>query len=576
VWTKRTWKKYRKGVLAGGMLLTLAILTAVAVYTYAAYQRTASDLVVERDRQLAYLSAASFREEMTRYADDLVVVARMLGSTAINEAILKSTVSQTLSRLNTFDDGIVILDQQGKVVMCAPERPEIIGADWSDRTFFRELLSSSSIYVSDATSDGYSGGNVVAMSVPIVSAAGELGGSVVGMFRVGSPTTSALYARIIRLRLGQSGNTYIIDGNGQVLYDSAYRDASNPLRMSGLPAGFMGTLGAMRTRDANGNDIVAAHAGIPGTRWTLVSEDDWATLSAPARRNATNLLFLLGFGIVLPPLGVALLLREQRNDNSASERAEQEVRVANLIQTMLLPRQLPTIPGWDIAIHYQPAHTGGRDFYDFLFRPDGSLMLAMGEVNESGLMAAHVISTVRATLRGAAQRQLPPHEALDCSNELLCPDITPGVSLRCLCAIISPGDGRIQYASAGFSAPYVYKEHSRQHLPAGGPPLGELLAARYQDHDALHQPGERFVLYTSGLVETRNARRDVFGAERLHAILEREHSSAQQVVATLISQVAAFRGTGRDPENDFVIAVLQRADSADATAALEPSESVPS
>lgn len=396
------------------------------------------------------------------------------------------------------------------------------------------------------------------MSVPIVSGSGELGGAVVGLCGVGTPSSSSLYASIIRLRLGQSGNTYIVDGNGQILYDSAYRDTSNPLRMSGLPLGFMGTLGALRTRDANGNDIVAAHAGIPGTRWTLVAEDDWASLSAPARRSATSLLLVLAFVIVLPPLGVALLLREQHRENSARERGEQEARVASMIQTMLLPQQAPTIPGWDLAIYYQPAPLGGRDFYDFLFRPDGSLMLTLGEVSQRGLPAAHVISTVRATLRGAAHRELPPHEALECSNELLCPDMAPGLSLRCIYAVIPPGDGSVRYASAGFSAPYSCRGKKTQCLPAAGAPLGEALDTRYEQHDAVHQPGERFVLYTAGLIQTRNALGEAFGADRLYATLERNHDSAQQTLDALISQIEAFRGKGRDADDDFVIVVLQR------------------
>ncbi|NTV45399.1 MAG: SpoIIE family protein phosphatase, partial [Chlorobiales bacterium] len=65
------------------------------------------------------------------------------------------------------------------------------------------------------------------------------------------------------------------------------------------------------------------------------------------------------------------------------------------------------------------------------------------------LQAAHIISTVRATLRGAAHRELPPHAALECSNTLLCPEMTEGMSLRCLYAIISPQTGLVHYASAG-------------------------------------------------------------------------------------------------------------------------------
>ena len=158
--------------------------------------------------------------------------------------------------------------------------------------------------------------------------------------------------------------------------------------------------GAGRTRDAEGHDVVAAYAPVPGTRWTLVSEDDWAAVTSATRRYARILLILLVLGMVLPPLGMGLLVREKNAEMLERERTGQETRVANLIQQRLLPRQAPVLPGWSLAVHYQPATTARGNFHDFLLLPDGRLMLALADVTETGLPAAHVIATTRATLRG--------------------------------------------------------------------------------------------------------------------------------------------------------------------------------
>jgi serine phosphatase RsbU (regulator of sigma subunit) len=555
------------------LVIALAILAAIAIYMYTAYQSAASDLIVERDRQVAYLSAVGFRDELVKYSDDLLVLARMLDGSVQNQSALMAGIARMRERLAIFDGGVVVLDRLGFVRFAEPQRPEIMGDNWSDRPFFQFLLSSAGLYVSDATSDGPGGADVVAISVPIVDRTGNSGGSVVGMLLIGSPTTRSLYASILRMRLGQSGNTYVVDGNGKILYDSAYRDASDSLKMSGLPSGFMQTQGARRTRDAAGHDIVAAHAGIPSTRWTLVAEDDWTILSSPVRRYATNLFALLALGIILPPLGVVLLVRDQRAEARERERAEQETHVANLIQAMLLPRQTPTLPGWDIAIHYQPTRLGGRDFYDFHFRPDGSLMLTVGEVSERGLAAAHLIGTLRATLRGAAHRQLPPHEALECSNDLLCPEISAGMSLRCLYAIIEPADGRLRYASAGVPAPQSCSGAGVGEAPAVGAPLGETLGARYSQHEAIVGRGDRFVIYTSALPDTRNAQGETFGAARLQAALGQAQDSAQATIERLAADVAAFRGKRASIEDDFAIVVLQRQGDARVHAAADPAAS---
>ncbi|MBI3359595.1 MAG: GAF domain-containing protein [Chloroflexi bacterium] len=70
-----------------------------------------------------------------------------------------------------------------------------------------------------------------------------------------------------------------------------------------------------------------------------------------------------------PALRVAQLVRQQQIEAQARERLEQELRVARLIQQTLLPKELPALPGYDVAAYYQPAQAVGGDFYDFLYLP---------------------------------------------------------------------------------------------------------------------------------------------------------------------------------------------------------------
>src|SRR5215472_12678772 len=97
--------------------------------------------------------------------------------------------------------------------------------------------------------------------------------------------------------------------------------------------------------------------------------------------------------------------REQRLTYEARvrERIEQEMKVARLIQQTLLPRELPSLPNWRIAAHYQPAQAIGGDFYDFLPLPDGNLGIFIGDVSGKGVPAALVMATTRSVLRASAQ-----------------------------------------------------------------------------------------------------------------------------------------------------------------------------
>ena len=230
------WRRWRRRLIAGTMVVTLAVLAGVAVFTYLAYQRAAVALVVERDHQVAYLSAARLRDELLKFTNELTSLAR-------NPGIYRDTISDQLMALNkasprlvVFDAGVVLLDRFGRVRATQPERPEILLSDWSDRPFFRELLTSSEVAFSDASPDGPGGRPVVAISVPVLDENGGFVGALVGMFGLGESRSSSFYASIIRLRLGQSGNTYVVDGDDRILYDSGYGRIGEVMDVASCPA----------------------------------------------------------------------------------------------------------------------------------------------------------------------------------------------------------------------------------------------------------------------------------------------------------------------------------------------------
>jgi len=88
-----------------------------------------------------------------------------------------------------------------------------------------------------------------------------------------------------------------------------------------------------------------------------------------------------------PALRVAQLVRQQKEEARRRERLDQELRIARLIQQTLLPRELPELPGWEVAAYYRPAREVGGDFYDFVDLPDGRLGLIVADVTDKGIPA---------------------------------------------------------------------------------------------------------------------------------------------------------------------------------------------
>ncbi len=258
-----------------------------------------------------------------------------------------------------------------------------------------------------------------------------------------------------------------------------------------------------------------------------------------------------------PAVRVAQLVREQQAQARARERLDQELRVARLIQQTLLPRDLPALPGWELAAYYQPARAVGGDFYDFLTFEDGQLGIVIGDVTDKGVPAALVMATTRSILRSAAQSLTSPGAALQRTNDLLHTDIPPKMFVTCLYAILDPSSGRLWYANAGHDLPFQRREGGVCELRATGMPLGLMPGMHYEERETTVRPGDSILFYSDGLVEAHNPRREMFGFPHL-AELVGAHTRDTPLIDFLLSELATFTGEGWEQEDDVTLVTLQR------------------
>jgi serine phosphatase RsbU (regulator of sigma subunit)/anti-sigma regulatory factor (Ser/Thr protein kinase) len=260
-----------------------------------------------------------------------------------------------------------------------------------------------------------------------------------------------------------------------------------------------------------------------------------------------------------PALRVAQLVREQQAQARARERVDQELRVARLIQQTLLPRELPALPGWQLAAYYQPARAVGGDFYDFLYFEDGRLGIVIGDVTDKGVPAALVMATTRSILRSAAHSELPPGAVLERTNDLLHLDIPPKMFVTCLYAILDPSTGRLTYANAGHDLPYQRHGDSVCELRATGMPLGLMPGMHYEEKETILSPGDNILFYSDGLVEAHNPEREMFGFPHLAHLVE-TYATDTPLIEVLLNELTAFAGSDWEQEDDVTLVTLQRAE----------------
>ena len=287
-------------IIAWSFIPTSIILVAVALVSLYAYQRITEDLVTGRNRELTRLAASKLSTEMREYADLLSSIARTdVGDP--DPATRRQALARAASQLVIFDGGVVVLDGRGIVMAAQPERPESLGHDWSNRSYFQHLYQTGGPLFSDITSDGPLGAEVVPVAVPIVGRQGELGGAVVGMFRLGASSVSAFYAGFVKQRLEEAGIAYVVDGNGRVIYHSdPERIGVDEYGQAVVRYVLGGKVGDIRLRDLEGNETLASYAPIPGTPWGLVTEQSWDALMASSQVYRWLLFLLLALGVILP------------------------------------------------------------------------------------------------------------------------------------------------------------------------------------------------------------------------------------------------------------------------------------
>jgi serine phosphatase RsbU (regulator of sigma subunit)/anti-sigma regulatory factor (Ser/Thr protein kinase) len=258
-----------------------------------------------------------------------------------------------------------------------------------------------------------------------------------------------------------------------------------------------------------------------------------------------------------PAVRVAQLVQEQQAQARERERIDQELRIARLIQQTLLPKNVPNLPGWQLAAYYQPARAVGGDFYDFLYYDDGRLGIVVGDVTDKGVPAALVMATTRSILRSSAEKLMTPGAVLEQSNNLLCPDIPPKMFVTCLYGILEPETGRLQYANAGHDLPYHRHGNQVEEMRATGMPLGLMPDMHYEEKETFLAPGDSILLYSDGLVEAHNADREMFSFPRLMQLVG-ESGGGTELIDFLLAQLATFTGPGWEQEDDVTLVALQR------------------
>ena len=238
-------------------------------------------------------------------------------------------------------------------------------------------------------------------------------------------------------------------------------------------------------------------------------------------------------------------------------RMEEDMRMAAEIQNGLLPREAPSVPGWDLAGCNRPCRTVGGDYYDFALE-EGRLLLALGDVSGKGTGAALLMTVLRAAVRGHwTERRLADGVAR--INRTVCQNVPSSKYVTFFLAAVEPATGRLSFVNAGHNPPLLVRSDGSLHkLEDGGLVLGMFENIVYDEGSVRMEPGDTLLIYSDGVTETWSPEGDEFGEEKLADLLTRCRTlGAEALQDAVLREIEAFE-EGARATDDRTLVVLKR------------------
>ena len=225
------------------------------------------------------------------------------------------------------------------------------------------------------------------------------------------------------------------------------------------------------------------------------------------------------------------------------EMQEAELQRAREIQQSLLPRNIPQIPGFEIAGAWQPASMVSGDYYDVLPLGDHKLGICIADVSGKGVSAALLMANVQAAVRAYANESESPAQVCGKVNRLLCENIATGKFVTFLYGILDGDERSFQYCNAGHLYPILVSRGSVGMLEQGGAVLGVFPAWTYEDSVIDLMAGDRLLLFTDGITEASDTNGQEFEETRIAAFAKANATlSASELDNRLLAQVTDFCG----------------------------------
>jgi phosphoserine phosphatase RsbU/P len=241
------------------------------------------------------------------------------------------------------------------------------------------------------------------------------------------------------------------------------------------------------------------------------------------------------------------------------ERLERELALASEIQQRFQPTAPPQIEGYELQGISFPCYEIGGDYYDFIEREDGRLVIALGDVSGKGTAAALLMSSLHAAVHAQSASHDSIVATISAVNRYLADNIPANRFVTLFYAELDPESGALSFLNAGHNPPLiVHAAGTVEQLASGGLPLGIKRDAEYREGRTIMQRGDVLVIYSDGVTEANSPSGEEFGATRLYEVVSRNvNASAAGIRDRIESSLTKF-AQGTSAADDITLVIVKR------------------
>jgi len=262
-------------------------------------------------------------------------------------------------------------------------------------------------------------------------------------------------------------------------------------------------------------------------------------------------------------LASVLVMMLRFRSYASGKRTEQQLEIARRVQQDLLPSPGALVQHFDLAADWQTAARVGGDFYDAFEIPGKGSALVFGDVSGKDIPAAILTGVVHGAVRSSSwTRSAAEHnDATTQLNRLLCENASRERFVSMVWSYFDPQTQLLHYVNAGHCPPLLFRTSghgpSPLRLTGGGPVLGLLQNATFEQDVERLEPGDLVVFYSDGIIEATAAGGEEFGEERLVAEIERNlGADASEIRDRILLSLRAFTNR-KELEDDQTLVVVR-------------------